>query len=580
LSLAVLENEQVQAWLEEQRQKIAELLRSLGEELDPQSRRQAEAFAYEGRTRATDPAINREVTGSQEAAAIATGRSLSNASTVRRIPVQGRMDPDEAEERRRKGREYLAKRNQQMYEMQQRRKEAKEEGSKTPPTPTSFDAMVDEEGKLRINGKEKELPSPPDLQLLPEALKAEMREVERHLSQPLLVAESSAAAASSSGWSFGSAFANPFSDEHALDRSDTPKPPVPPKVALDAEEPQRVGTPTLPGSFEVDLQPAQPETEQEELSYEEQLAIALSLSEQEAQQTANADVSRRLAVEEAEDPELRAAIAAAIEASLKEVQSQPDGSQANQQIPRAVVPQPYTNPWEEDDAQPLVDLSPPTPTLQPRRPAPRGHWELLFDQDYSPVHEPLSLGQSEASDEDELYRVTPDLPRAQLASPPVASTPSTLSIPYDPVREAAGQQQQQPAPMEASFYSAVSSAPSPASSRTMDHEATPQLVDVSEDVPFAETRQPMSPSSFGFESDNDSDSETFASVSAPRSRNQSRPRSEVSNVEVLDLEEDSDIDMLSQEGDGIATPDSWTEVGSRDGESEMEDEEPRQRTLI
>ena len=114
----------------------------------------------------------------------------------------------------------------------------------------------------------------------------------------------------------------------------------------------------------------------------------------------------------------------------------------------------------------------------------------------------------------------------------------------------------------------------------MDHEATPQLVDVSEDVPFAETRQPMSPSSFGFESDNDSDSETFASVSAPRSRSQSRPRSEVSNVEVLDLEEDSDIDMMSQEGDGIATPDSWTEVGSRDGESEMEDEEPRQRTLI
>jgi hypothetical protein len=135
--------------------------------------------------------------------------------------------------------------------------------------------------------------------------------------------------------------------------------------------------------------------------------------------------------------------------------------------------------------------------------------------------------------------------------------------------------------MEASFYSAVSSAPSPTSSHTMSHEATPQLIDVSEDVPFAETRTPMSPSSFGFETD-ESDSETFASMSAPRSRSLSppRPRSEVSDVEVLDLVEDSDIDMLSNEGDGIVTPDSWTEVGSRDGESELEDEEPRRANLI
>ena len=50
---------------------------------------------------------------------------------------------------------------------------------------------------------------------------------------------------------------------------------------------------------------------------------------------------------------------------------------------------------------------------------------------------------------------------------------------------------------------------------------------------------------------------------------------------MLDVEEDSDVDMLSEEGDGIATPDSWTEVGSRDGEeSEMEDEHPRQLTSL
>jgi hypothetical protein len=134
--------------------------------------------------------------------------------------------------------------------------------------------------------------------------------------------------------------------------------------------------------------------------------------------------------------------------------------------------------------------------------------------------------------------------------------------------------------MEVSFYSAVSSAPSPASSRTMSHEATPPLIDVSEDVPHTETQTPMSPSSFGFQTDTESDSDTFASMSNTASRSHSRPRSEVSNVEVLNLDEDSDIDMLSEEGDGIVTPDSWTEVGSRDGESEMEDEEPRRPNLI
>jgi hypothetical protein len=43
----------------------------------------------------------------------------------------------------------------------------------------------------------------------------------------------------------------------------------------------------------------------------------------------------------------------------------------------------------------------------------------------------------------------------------------------------------------------------------------------------------------------------------------------MSDVEVIDVLEDSDVDMLSEEGDGVATPDSWTEVGSQDGESEV-----------
>jgi len=57
------------------------------------------------------------------------------------------------------------------------------------------------------------------------------------------------------------------------------------------------------------------------------------------------------------------------------------------------------------------------------------------------------------------------------------------------------------------------------------------------------------------------------------------PRTQ-SDVEVIDVVEDSDVDMLSEEGDGIVTPDSWTEVGSRDGESEEADEEERRSATV
>lgn len=569
LGVAVLENPQIQAWLEQQRQKIAELLRSIGEELDPQSRQAAEAFAFEGKTPANDEGLRREASGSKEAAAVATGRSLSNASTIRRIPVRGPSDPDEAEERRRKGREYLAKRNQQMYELQQRRKAAKAEGATTPPSPTSFDSMVDGEGKLRLpevnvgKGKEKELPSPPSTEPVAEQLMAKMKEVERNLKQSLLAEEPSS---SSSGWQLGSHLANPFSDEYELDRSDTPKPPVPPKVALEADAPV---TPKMPGSFT----PRQPEPEapqmedgQEELSYEEQLAIALSLSEAEAANNNSSSATTGRNDADEEDSDLRAAI----EQSLKDMASKDQTS-----TPRNGTA--LTQPTPEH-YQPLVDLSPPSPITPLHQPSPRGHWESFFDQDYAPTREPLSMAQPAPTyeEEDELYRVTPQLTHARLAilsaqQSGSSSTPATM--PYDPVRESATQLQEQPALMEASFYSAASTAPSPASTHTTDH--VPMLVDVSDDVQPQGSRTPVSRSSFGFQTDKDSESDTFASVSASASRALSRARSEVSNVEVVDVLEDSDVDMLSEEGDGIKTPDSWTEVGSRDGESDMEDEQPR-----
>ena len=122
LGIAILENPHVQAWLEEQRRRIAELLRSGGEELDPESRRQAEAFAFERRLTVTDTELRREASGSRQASAVGTGRNLSGSSgTVRRIAVRGPTDPDEAEERRRKGREYIARHNQRMIELQERR---------------------------------------------------------------------------------------------------------------------------------------------------------------------------------------------------------------------------------------------------------------------------------------------------------------------------------------------------------------------------------------------------------------------------------------------------------------------------
>lgn len=634
LGIAVLENPQVQEWLEEQRRRLQELLRSLGEELDPESRRTAEAFAFEGRTPTNDEGVRREVKGSREAAAVATGSSMSGAGAVRRIPVHGPGDPDEAEERRRKGREYLARRNQQMHELQQKRRAVVVDGNVVPPSPTSFDAFVDEDGKLKdIEMVDRTVPSPPTVDPDAENEKREMREIGRQLVQPLLAGESSSSA---SAFQMGASLANPFSDEYEMDRSETPRPPVPPKVQL--ERGDHADTPSMPGSYVYEarkgnhtlqdyqmqlmlleqqnkkrtllaqqeqdyvnhmrsaetrnayavdhnsqprnLQAPQPlsEEDHDQLSYEEQLAIALSLSEAES---ATAATVRQVEPEE-DDTALRAAIAA----SLRDM----DDQQAAHAIAHAgpMTPQPRRlqsgdkTPWSHGPSmqpdQPLVDLTPPSPSMQANRPQARNDWQAVFDLQFSPSHEPLTLAPPPPASEagtDDLYRVTPELTRARLATLDAqqdAPHSSGSSIPYDPVREAAGEQQPSQVPMEASFYSAPVS---PARSMTLERE-TPQLVEMTEAPPRATEPAPASESStFGFRTDSESD--TFASIGP--SREQSRPRSEFSGVEVIDVVDDSDVDMLSEEGDGIVTPDSWTEVGSRDGESEAE-EESRSRVAL
>ncbi|KAK4631806.1 hypothetical protein CLAFUR4_02924 [Fulvia fulva] len=577
LGIAVLENPQVQEWLEEQRRKVAELLRQIGQELDPESRRAAEAFAFEGRTIINDEGLQREASGSQEAAALATGRSLSNPSTIRRIPISGRVDSTEAEERRRKGREYLARRNQQMYELQQRRNAAKAAGTETPPSPT-FDTLVDDEGKLKTatGEEERELFSPPMTQLQPHPIREEMRETDRSLTEPLLAGESSSTGAS--GWNAGSCFANPFGDEYALEGSITPKPPVPPKIELDRVSsppisvPEHAATPpiSVPGAYEALPTEDSQQIDHSRLSYEEQLAIALSLSEQES--TTNSATVRQSEPDNDDD-----ALLAAIAASLKDM----DDQQAAHAIAHAEPSTPQDIPVT---AEPLVDLTPSTPPTRPRN----SMWEGMFDPQLSPSREPLTLppssvARSEASDD--LYSATPELTRARLAHFDAQQMPAALSttssLPFDPVRDAATSSSQPVRDlMDASFYSAadVVSRPESARSQTLDRE-TPHLIDVDEEVPREGARTPTSRahSSWGFQTDSDTD--TFASISGPASRAQSLPRSETSTIEVIDVAEDSDVDMLSEEGDGVATPDSWSEVGSRDAESDTE-EDTRQHPSV
>lgn len=471
----------------------------------------------------------------------------------------GPGDEQAAEERRRLGREYLARRNIEMSALKQKRGVSSPAAEEPPSSPTSFDSMVDGEGKLRLDDKQ-----------LPEVPPAEPTQAEhemKQLRQPIPVAEASSSSFNAGGWGWqlGAALANPFGDEYELDRSITPKPPVPPKISLESK-PQPEQTRPV-----VESQPQEPEIRPEELTYEEQMAIALSLSESE---TSKPSATVRQNSQEEPDDDLRAAI----EASLREM----DGQQAAHAIAHAV---PVTPRLIGNSKQPLVDLTPDPPISTPQD-LPRGDWTSLFDhsvwsQEAKAADPPVSVTpQAVGVDEDDLYTATPQLTRARLAvhdSEQAQPRAIVATKPYDPVHEAASAQQQQ-APLEASFYSAQSRSTSPPTSHTMSNApAPPPLVDISED---------MSPSASGHIAavhsqvssillDSTSSSEAFASLPAV-SRGQTPPQqtasvahSEMSDVEVIDVLEDSDVDMLSEEGDGVATPDSWTEVGSQDGESEV-----------
>lgn len=478
--------------------------------------------------------------------------------------MRGPGDDTAAEERKRLGREYLERRNREMLELQKKRRAASGETEEPPLSPTSFDAMVDREGKLRL--AEKDLPSVP-------VASAQQATREMKLDEkPAMIGEASSSTSGTNAWQMGAALANPFGDEFELERSITPKPPVPPKIELEREPEQ---------ARQVVHEQQDTEARNADLSYEEQMAIALSLSESESSKPSATVRQNTL---EDSDADLRAAI----EASLRDM----DGQQAAHAVAHAA---PETPRLSASQQQPLVDLTPDPPISTPQE-LPRGDWGSLFDhsiwnEDQRAEDPPISVpSQAMVNDEDDLYNATPQLTRARLAvhdSVQGKSQGQSITKPYDPVHEAASALQQQPTPLEASFYSAHSRSTSPPDTHALSNASSPQLIDVSEAAPTtaAAEHTPTNrsrASSFTFGTASNSEAfESLPAISREQTPPQQAPRaplSETSEIEVIDIVDDSDVDMLSEEGDGIATPDSWTEVGSQDGESEIgSDDISRQR---
>ena len=379
VGIAVYENPQVKEWVEEQRRKIIEFLGTFGDQLDPQSRRQAEAFAYEGRL----PTPSRdEAAAMANAVARATGRETTDDSITRRNTIsQTPQSPDEAEERRRLGREYLAKRNQEMLDLREKqkmRRSTSELSQKTPPSPT-FDQMVNVDGSLKpdkkdtleesgyFNEKTLDLPSVPTDE--PKSLGKEVA---------LLATAFNA-----------SRYANPFGDEFELSgtldsRSPTPKPPVPPKIAIDdthtlcglsEEEPPIRRIPIL------DHDEAIPAN----LSYEEQLVRAMSISLAESEEAAR---RTRVLEQEQRDKDFAAAVAASladVETTRQKEQQQQQQQQHNEQLinltPDPPVSVPITSELTDDE---LYTVS---PRPQPRRVIPVALGSMVMPAAYDPVHE-------------------------------------------------------------------------------------------------------------------------------------------------------------------------------------------------
>ncbi|KAL2352505.1 hypothetical protein BJ546DRAFT_849857, partial [Cryomyces antarcticus] len=198
--IAFYENPQVREWIEQSRRKIAMALNNLSEDSLPQTRE--------------EEAAAREAT----------------------------YNSPEAEERRRQGREYLARRTREMFEMRRRREENKQRGEATGGMSGSFDTLVNDDGRLREQHTV-------DTATTKDAEMIESHKGVRRRGQGLR------------GLAAGAAFANPFDDMHEMHvdmegaRDFLGPMPDEAAVAVTAQQ-SRESTATLPGSFlEVDQAP-------------------------------------------------------------------------------------------------------------------------------------------------------------------------------------------------------------------------------------------------------------------------------------------------------------------------------------
>lgn len=258
----------------------------------------------------------RESEGAAHAAAVATGRDSHSDAVTRRMSMRPPPSEVDATERRRLGREYLARRNQEMLERQKKSQTLSKSETKEPSekiehpimnertrSSSSFDKLVNDDGSLREDAQ-------PETDT-PLRSAAEMI----GLGSLLGLASDSGLGAGSSGFRAGSRYGNPFGDEFELsdpasvDHATTPRPLVPPKVALE-EQAGVAATHEMLAAPVVEIE----QQDLQNLSYEEQLVRALSLSSAESEEQAR----KTRYTQEDEDP----AFAAAIAESLRETQRQ------------------------------------------------------------------------------------------------------------------------------------------------------------------------------------------------------------------------------------------------------------------
>ncbi|KAI4847132.1 hypothetical protein E4T44_04686 [Aureobasidium sp. EXF-8845] len=379
VGIAVYENPQVKEWVEDQRRKITEFLATFGDQLDPQSRREAEAFAYEGRIPTQSP---EEAAGMANAIARATGRETTDDSVTRRnrtseIP----QSPDEADERKRLGREYLVKRNQEMLDLREKqklRRSTSDFSEKTPSSPT-FDQLVNVDGSLisdkkdtleqseEFNEKTLELPSVPTDE--PKSLGS------TRVQEPALLA---------AAFNHGSRYANPFGDEFELSgtldsRSPIPKPPVPPKIAIeDTNKLRRLSVTSKEPSIRQIPIVDQSEDRSADLSFEEQLVRAMSISLAESEEAAR---QARVLEQQQRDKDFAAAVAASLaDVEKMGLKKQNNNDELINFTPDPPVSVPTTSELTDDE---LYTVS---PRPLPRRVIPATLGSIIMPP-YDPVHE-------------------------------------------------------------------------------------------------------------------------------------------------------------------------------------------------